>query len=83
MANRKQSVLRVKGQPPGSVNAVTVGTDRSQCPGDIDQTWAHAQVDIHSDTDWSIPSDTQTALSPTQCIDTHSLRTPGKVLVRE
>lgn len=24
MANRKQSVLRVKGQPPESVNAVTV-----------------------------------------------------------
>lgn len=43
MTNRKQSVPRVKGQPPESVNAVTVGTDQSQCRSDIDQIWAHAQ----------------------------------------
>lgn len=50
VANRKWSVLGVKGQTPESVNAVTVGTDQSQCPGAIDQTWAHAHVDTHLDT---------------------------------
>lgn len=50
VSNRQQSVLRVKGQPPESVNAVTVGTDQSQCLSSIDQTWAHAHVDTHLDT---------------------------------
>lgn len=48
MANRKQSVLGAKGQPPESVNAVTVGTDQSLCS--IDQTWANVHVDTHLDT---------------------------------
>lgn len=45
MSNRQQSVLRVKGQPPESVNAVTVGTNQSQCVSSIDQTWTH--LDTH------------------------------------
>lgn len=49
MANRKQSVLRVKGQSPECVNTVTVGTDQSQCHGSIDQMWAHAHS-VLSDT---------------------------------
>lgn len=48
MANRKQSVLRVKGQPPESVNVVTVGTDQSQCRSHIDQTWAHVDTLRHT-----------------------------------
>lgn len=48
MANRKQSVLRVKGQPPESVDAVTVGTDQSQCRGNIDQTWARTHTRGHT-----------------------------------
>lgn len=42
--NRKQSVLRVKGQHPESVKAATVGTDQSQCHGHIDQTWTHTSI---------------------------------------
>lgn len=72
--NRKQSVLRVKGQHPESVKAVTVGTDQSQCRGHIDQTWTHTSIlsDTHARTmqhlftltKWSVPSPcplTQTA----------------------
>ncbi len=43
-----QSVLGVKGQPPESVNAVTVGTIQSQCRSHIDQTWAHVDTLTHT-----------------------------------
>lgn len=59
--NRKQSVLRVKGQPPESVNAVTVGTDQSQCLDSIDQTLAHARMHTHFRKHYAGVTDTNAA----------------------
>lgn len=75
-ANRMCGIVEVRGRPPESVNAVTVGTNQSQCLSNIDQTLGHTHAETQR-----ILSDTHTqrtayihshkplslALSPTHC----------------
>lgn len=52
-ANRMCGIVEVRGRPPESVNAVTVGTNQSQCLSNIDQTLGHTHAEtqrILSDT---------------------------------
>lgn len=52
-ANRICGIVEVRGRPPESVNAVTVGTNQSQCLSNIDQTLGHTHAEtqrILSDT---------------------------------
>lgn len=44
-ANRRQRLLRVKGQPPESVNAVNMGTNQSKRRGRIDHMLAHIDAE--------------------------------------
>lgn len=70
-ANRMCGIVEVRGRPPESVNAVTVGTNQSQCLSNIDQTLGHTHAEtqrILSDThtEDSIHPLTQTSQSRSQ-----------------